>query len=89
MLQQGAVDMDERIFHQLDRLQRGAHSGTRPPRHVYNDSSTEFSAYEGPDNGYGEPLPYTEGSAYGVDDLQDEPMTLDSFGKSFDQISGY
>ncbi|TKA37073.1 hypothetical protein B0A55_13624, partial [Friedmanniomyces simplex] len=44
--------MDERIFQQLDVLERGARVNIRPAQEEYNDSSAEYSAYDGRDPGY-------------------------------------
>ena len=69
--------MDQRIFEQLDKLERGARV-ERPPADTYNNSSAEFSAYDGPQ------LHRHGGVTYQreEDEYPDEPMTLDSFGKS-------
>ena len=72
--------MDQRIFDQLDQLERGARIETRPTRDAYNDSSTEFSAYDGPDLGYYEGNNFQEDLQYGEAEFVDQPMTLDSFG---------
>ncbi|KAK3707948.1 ATP-dependent DNA helicase MER3 [Vermiconidia calcicola] len=66
--------MDQRIFEQLDKLERGARV-ERPPADTYNNSSAEFSAYDGPQ------LHRHGGVTYQreEDEYPDEPMTLDSF----------
>ena len=66
--------MDQRIFDQLDRLERGARIETRPPPVVYNNSSAEFSGYDMPEQAYGDPAGYDQ---Y---EFADQPMVLDSFG---------
>ena len=70
--------MDQRIFDQLDTLERGARVETRPTRDVYNDSSAGFSAYDGyAREGMGEPH-YQQDTN---DEFTDQPMVLDAFGK--------
>jgi hypothetical protein len=75
--------MDRRIFDQLDRLEHDARYETRPSRHVYNDSSAEYSAFDAPDYRYtqdGSQVP--DWRTQDADLYSDEPMTLDSFGKT-------
>ena len=74
--------MDQRIFDQLDQLERGARIETRQTRNVYNDSSAEFSAYEGPDVDYHGGNTYEDGLWYGEAEYVDQPMALDSFGNA-------
>ena len=77
--------MDQRIFAQLDRLESGARIETRPRRDMYNNSSTEYSAYEGIDEGYVDARRpgYDQYDQYAADEFMDQPMQLDSFGKLF------
>ena len=67
--------MDQRIFDQLDMLERGARYETRPDRDEQHNSSAEYSAYEGHDPGYGHDYKQAQ------DEFVDQPMVLDSFGK--------
>lgn len=74
--------MDQRIFDQLDRLERGARE-TAPRRDAYNNSSAEYSAYDGYDGydgGYGQQELYHDAYQQPVDGFADQPLTLDSFG---------
>lgn len=79
--------MDQRIFDQLDRLERGARVETRPARESYNDSDTGYPAYESYSPGYAD----DSRAYYGGDGGQEEdpyavqPMTLDSFGEETSQ----
>ena len=57
--------MDQRTFEKLDKLERGARVETHASRYAYEDSSAEFSAYDGPGGGY------VEGGGYPYD-MQDE-----------------
>ena len=75
------ASMDQRVFDQLDVLERGARVETRPTRDVYNDSSAEFSAYGDPNAGYYEDDAHQQHPQYEEDEFADLPMTLDSFGK--------
>lgn len=73
--------MDQRIFDQLDRLERGARVETRPARESYEDSNARYPSYEGYSSGYGD----DNRAYYGGNGGQEEdpyavqPMTLDSF----------
>jgi len=64
--------MVERILQQLDKLERGARIDTRPTQDEYNDSSAEYSAYDGYDRSH---------EAYYAEEAADQPMALDSFGE--------
>lgn len=68
--------MDQRIFEQLDMLERGARMDSCPTRDVYNDSSAEFSAYDEAQPDYHGMEPYHQAE----DEFMDQPMVLDSFG---------
>lgn len=72
--------MSQRIFDQLDRLERGARIETHTGRNVHHDSSADYSAYDGGYHEHGQHEPYygERGSEY--DDFVDQPLTLDSFG---------
>ena len=73
--------MDQRIFDQLDMLESGARAETLPSRYAYEDSSGEYSAYEGPGGGYvgADECPYDV--QYEDDGFVDQPMTMDSLGE--------
>ena len=75
--------MDNRIFAQLDRLESGARIEARPRRDAYNNSSTEYSAYEGFNEGYDDTRrpSYEQYDQYAADEFTDQPMQLDSFGE--------
>ena len=75
--------MDQRIFDQLDMLERGARVETRPSRYAYEDSSAEYSAYEGPGGGYVGASEHPYNMAYEGDEFVDKPTTMDSFGENF------
>lgn len=85
--------MEQRIFTQLDALERGArgaNNGVMHARDAYNDSSAEFSAHDAYDqNEYGQES-YGE-APYGVGQAEQEfvsqPMQLDSFGKPGPDVS--
>ena len=68
--------MEQRIFDQLDRLERGARIETRPERETYNDSSAEYSAYDGSRAQYSQDPHY-----YDAPNFEDQPVRLDSFGE--------
>ena len=74
--------MDQRIFDQLDMLERGARVETRPSQYAYEDSSAEYSAYGGPGGGYVGPGEHPYDIQYENDEFVDQPMTMESFGKS-------
>ena len=74
--------MDQRIFNQLDLLERGARFETRPARDEYHDSSADYSAYEGNDAHYGQADRMQPSCAQTHDEFMDQPMILDSFGES-------
>ena len=76
--------MDQRIFDQLDMLERGARIETLPTRDVYSNSSAEFSAYDGPDLDYHQIEDSPQDMYNGQDEFADQPMTLDSFGRSLE-----
>jgi len=67
--------MDQRIFDQLDMLERGARFETRPTRDEHHNSIADYSAYEGHNAGYGDE--YQQAN----DEFVDQPMVLDSFGE--------
>ena len=67
----------------MDRLERGARE-TAPRRDAYNNSSAEYSAYDGYDGGYGQQEVYHDAYQQPVDDFADQPLTLDSFGMCTD-----
>lgn len=69
--------MNQRIFDQLDMLERGARLETHPSRDAYNNSSAEFSGYDGPEPDYVETREYQQ---HAEDEYADQPMVLDSFG---------
>ncbi|KAK5174023.1 ATP-dependent DNA helicase MER3 [Saxophila tyrrhenica] len=71
--------MDESIFNNLDRLERADRAATRPTRDVYNNSSTEYSAYDGPSMAYDGPASHRTNRPLEGYDLDEAPMTLDSF----------
>lgn len=74
--------MDQRIFDQLDVLERGARHETRPRRDDYYDSSTEYSAYDGPRVEYGQStlMPREYQRTYD-DEIADESMVLEDYGQ--------
>ncbi|KAK5132736.1 hypothetical protein LTR08_008702 [Meristemomyces frigidus] len=71
--------MDQRIFDQLDVLERGARHQTRPVRDEYHDSSADFSAYEGHDADNGQAARLQPSHGQERDDFLDQPMVLDPF----------
>ena len=73
--------MDQCIFQQLDRLERGARIETRPPQEMFNNSSAEFAAYDGPDQYHDQGHVYEPAYQHERDEYVDLPMVLDSFGK--------
>ncbi|KAK5119691.1 hypothetical protein LTR85_007267 [Meristemomyces frigidus] len=75
----GGVGMDQRIFDQLDVLERGARNERRPIRDEYHNSSTEYSAYDGHHAEYGQPARIPREYERAYDDAGNEPMVLDSF----------
>jgi hypothetical protein len=74
--------MDQRIFDQLDMLECGARAETHPSRYAYEDSSAEYSAYEGPGGSYVGADEYPYDVEYEDDGFVDQPMTMDSFGEN-------
>lgn len=70
--------MDQRIFDQLARLERGARVDTRPAQYAYDDNSAEFSAHEEHGAGY-EGYPRNERQEN--DAFADHVMATDRFGK--------
>ncbi|KAK3113699.1 ATP-dependent DNA helicase MER3 [Teratosphaeriaceae sp. CCFEE 6253] len=62
--------MAERIFQQLDALERGARVDTRVMREPFKHSIADFSACGAHD---------LNGDAYGEVEAEDQPMALDSF----------
>ena len=75
--------MSQRIFDQLDRLERGARVETRPTQHAYNDSSADYSAYDGERAAYNQQQAYYGGYDRELDGFEPQPMVLDSFGEPF------
>ena len=76
--------MDQRIFDQLDRLERGARIETRPAREAYVHGGTEYPTYEDYATGYGfdTRAPYGgDGGGQEEDVYAVQPTTLDSFGE--------
>ena len=72
------VNMDQRIFDQLDRLEQGARIETRTRREDYNNDSAQKSAYDGHrGHSYGHERDYQQTQ----NDFVDQPMILDSFGE--------
>jgi hypothetical protein len=71
--------MDDRIFDQLDRLERGSRVEMHPTRNAYHNSSADYSAYDEMRHDE-EPTHHREWhpDEYGI---EDQPLTLDSFGK--------
>ena len=72
--------MSQRMFEELDRLERGARIESRPTREQYNDSSTDFSAYEGNHASYCHHMAYHDGHEREPDAFIEQPLTFDSFG---------
>lgn len=73
--------MDQRIFEQLDRLERGARIDTRPQPQANDDSSADYSAFGSNDTPQAQQTTY-----YGVPSHEDgplvaQPFELDSFGQ--------
>ncbi len=74
--------MDDSIFAKLDQLERGARIETRPPAHAYstqgaailgdNEMPVEYDSESMPQAGWDVP----------EDVYDDQPLTLDSFGRS-------
>ena len=71
------------MFEQLDRLERGARGQANHPPPMYNDSSAGYSAFDAPE------IAYEEGNGFSrdyyqhaADEFEEQPMVLDSFGKS-------
>lgn len=72
--------MDQQIFDQLDRLERGTHI-SNPSRNTYrNDSSARYSAYDVPMQRYGGEQHGYGGWQCDEFELPPEPMAHDSFG---------
>ncbi|KAK4545902.1 hypothetical protein LTR36_002466 [Oleoguttula mirabilis] len=71
--------MDQRIFDQLDVLERGARYETRPGRDEYHNSSTEYSGYDGYPADRGRAAHVPREYDHTRDDVVDEFMALDSF----------
>ena len=74
--------MDQRIFDQLDRLERGAREEPCPNRHAYEDSSAGFSAYEGPGAGYVTETGHPYAAPYEGYEYIDEPKAFEIRGQS-------
>lgn len=72
--------MSQRMFDQLDRLERGARIEVRPPREAYHDSSADFSAFEGSHADHAHQADYHGGDERAHAAFIDQPVTLDSFG---------
>ncbi|KAK0898882.1 ATP-dependent DNA helicase MER3 [Friedmanniomyces endolithicus] len=66
--------MDERIFQQLDVLERGARFNTRPADDGYNISSAEYSAYDGRGRDYNTHDTNNTLQPYHQDDEYDQPI---------------
>lgn len=76
----GRLTMTQRLFEQLDRLERGARVEDHPPREAYNESSADYSAYEG-NRLHGEPQAGYYGHYEPVHEpYVEEPLTFDAFG---------
>lgn len=73
--------MDERIFDQLDRLQRGARDIGIPPPANFQNSSEEYSAYSGyGGGGYSEYDGYVPVDTQHLEGPFQEPQHLNSYG---------
>ena len=76
--------MDQQIFDQLDTLERGARIETRLTRESYYiNSSAEHPAHGDHEMDYGDDAYYHQGLRHEHDEILDQPMALDSFGKLF------
>jgi len=74
--------MDERIFQQLDVLERGARFNTRPADDGYNISSAEYSAYDGRGRDYNTHDTNNTLQPYHQDDEYDQPIEANFLGES-------
>lgn len=75
------MKMDQRIFDQLDRLERGARVETRPSRYAYADSSGEYSAYDGHPTGYDNVDGYPDDTRYDISVYNVHDGARRQFGK--------
>lgn len=73
--------MSQRIFEQLDRLERGARIEPRPSRETYHDDSADFSGYGGSHASYSQHAPRFGAHDNDWDGYSEQPLTLDSFGR--------
>ena len=74
--------MDERIFQQLDVLERGARFNSRPAHDGYNISSAEYSAYDGHGPEYRTHNANTTLQRYHRDHDDDQPAEAGFIGES-------
>lgn len=72
--------MSQRLFDQLDRLERGARFETRPTRETYNESSADYSAFEDAQMNAEPQSDYYGGFEREHGSFVEEPLTLDAFG---------
>jgi len=73
--------MDERIFQQLDVLERGARFNTRPANDRNNISSAEYSAYDAHGREYQTRDTNTALQRYHRDDDDDQPVEANFLGE--------
>jgi hypothetical protein len=76
-----SVRMDDGFFDKLDRFDHATRVTTRQNRDVYNDSSAEYSAWDGPISYHHDTRHPRLGHPSDGHELTDEPLTLDSFGE--------
>jgi len=73
--------MDQRIFDQLDVLERGARS-EGPSRHAaYDHRGTGYPTHDDYNTGHRSTAAYHTEYQESPDEFIDQPMTLDAFGR--------